>query len=77
MKRRRRYFRGIVVAVSDCTHEVVIPTSWWRLTSALVAVIVGEHVRRGVWCQVCRALMMPARVLRTCRLEDGSPGGQR
>lgn len=68
-KRRRRHFRGVRVSL-ECGHEKVLSSSWWRLSAALVAVLVGQAVRGGTWCQQCSATCMPERVIGTCRLEE-------
>lgn len=75
---RQRHIRGIRVLV-ECGHEVVLPTSWFRLTASLVAVIVNHAVRGGTWCKTCRAFCQPEKVIGTCRLDSAptEPGKPR
>lgn len=69
VKRRQRFFRGVRLTL-ECGHEAVLPSSYWRLSAALVGVLVGHAVRGGVWCQRCSALCQPEQVLGTVRLEE-------
>jgi hypothetical protein len=64
---RQRHFRGIRLEL-ECGHVVVLSSSWFRLTAALVAVLVGHAVRGGAWCETCRARCQPTEVIGTCRL---------
>lgn len=64
---RQRHFRGVKVGL-ECGHNAVLSTSWWRLSKALVAVLVGDAVRKGVWCGRCGAMCQPEKVIRTCRI---------
>lgn len=65
--KRRRFFRAVRVQC-ECGHVVVLPSSYWRLSAALVGVLVGHAVRGGAWCVICRAHVQPEAVLGTCRL---------
>src|SRR5688572_11494158 len=64
---RRRFFRGVCVGL-ECGHDGVLPSSWWRMSAALVSVLVGHAVRNGVWCSECKAFCHPERIKRTVRL---------
>lgn len=64
---RRRYFRGVAV-VLECGHSAVLSSSWYRLSAALVSVLLGHAVRGGVWCKTCRACCQPEKSIGTCRL---------
>jgi hypothetical protein len=66
---KRRYFRGVHV-VLECGHSHVIQSSWWKLSAALVGVLVGHAVRGGAWCETCKAMCHPEKVIGTCRLDD-------
>ena len=65
--KRRRHFRGVLVTL-ECGHVEILPSCWWRLSAALVSVLVGNAVRRGVWCERCRASCHPQSIVGTCRL---------
>lgn len=65
--KRQRHFRGVLVRL-ECEHTAVLPTSWWRLSAALVAVTLGYALRRGVWCVECKAFCHPLQYLKTCRI---------
>lgn len=62
----------------ECGHRGVLPSSWWRLTDALVGCLVGTAVRRGVWCSKCQppALCAVTETLGTCRLEGAATKGK-
>jgi hypothetical protein len=63
----QRFFRGIRLAL-DCGHEVVVPTSMYRLAEARAACIAGHYFRAGAWCYSCGGRCMPTKFVETCRL---------
>lgn len=66
---RQRFFRGIKVRL-ECGHEAVLPSSWWRLSPALVSCLVGAAVRSGVYCREHQppCCCQPVEILGTVRL---------
>lgn len=64
---RKWYCRGVRIK-AECGHEIIVPTGFYRLSAGRAACIVGEKVRRGVFCPECKAHCQPVEYLGTCRL---------
>lgn len=63
---RKRYFRAMRFRL-ECGHRAVEHTCWWRLDARRASCLVGGYVRRGVWCDKCKAHCQLVEYLGTCR----------
>jgi len=71
MKRRRLYFRGLRFKL-ECGHVEEETTSFYRLSKSRAACLVGSFIRRGVFCDKCKALCQVVEYLGTCRIIEAN-----
>ena len=64
---RKRFFRGIRIEL-ECGHSELLNTSRFRVQQSLKSLLVGDAVRKGVFCHACEARCQPVRVLGVERL---------
>lgn len=73
--RRNRFTRGIKARL-ECGHVGVHPTCMYRLDARRLGCIIGDIVRRGIWCDRCKAYCAVKEHLGTVRVSD-TPSGRR
>jgi hypothetical protein len=66
---RRRYFRAILLKL-ECGHIHEYVTSSYRLHPVTVALLIGQLIRKGIWCQQGCGLCQPVGYLGTCRADE-------
>ena len=68
---RRRFFRVVRVQL-ECGHVGELNTGRWRVSRDLAACIVGDAIRRGVWCFPCNGSCVPTKYLGVARAYEKS-----
>lgn len=61
------YYQAVKLKL-ECGHEILKPTSYYRLRRTKISVIISECNWSGVWCPECKVKAQPIKYLGTCRL---------